>query len=693
MNYINCKHKPLALMIFLSCNAVYAQTNENNSPKTADEPTSAVQLEEVIVTGEKIDKALFDTNSSVEVFQFSDNGKNRDVYQLADTMSNVIAPPSGLPHIRGIDGRGPTSGFLTYQTGARSRVATMVDGVAESWSGVNFGKAGMWDVEQVEIFRGPQSTMQGRNAISGATVVNTKNPTYHWEGALRLGYENKDDKYHAAAMLSGPIVDDELAFRVAIDGLTGNSPIEYKKPGGKDYPWDPSQAKDRNIRAKLLWEPAAVPGLKTTLTVVDRDAEGEYTNLVTQPYFDYVWNDDMRGTRHQKTDSQTYQLKTEYEFNDSLNAEVLLSRRNYHTGFEGFPFTDWVLDLDETSNAFDAKMNYHPSDSKVKVAAGIHLYDRDQVQVLEGFKTNGDTKSRALYFNSDTQITDTVSLQAGGRLQKDSQNRHFRGRLDEDFVIDTEKTVFLPAIGLTYAPQENLRFGATLKKGYNPGGASLRGSNKSPYQFDEESVWTGELSVRSKLADDRVNLSANIFYSEYDNYQSMLSIPPAAGSNQPWNDTVILNIPKARTYGLEASADITLDTWKLGANLGLLSSRVKTAPDDRPKLKSNKFTYAPAVSAGLSVEKFFDNGLSVGGNLRYVGSYYDSIDNDGPKAGGYTQLDLNATYEFDNDLTLRAYINNVTNAEYVYRHKGKGDYAVAEVGSPRTFGLTVDYKF
>lgn len=670
----------LVLAPLLSCPVVAQSTNDTD--------TAIGQLEEIVVTGEKIEKTLFDSTSSVKVFQDPDNGEQRDVYQLAEKTVNVLEAPSGLPHIRGVDGRGPTNGYLTYQTGARSRVATLVDGVTESWSGENFGKAGLWDIEQVEIFRGTQSTMQGRNAIAGTIVANSKDPTYYWEGAFRLGYENNDDKFHAAAMLSGPIITDELAFRLAIDGIEGNTPITYAKPDGQDYPWDPSQVSNRNIRAKLLWEPQGIPGLKNTLTIVDRDSEGQYTNLVSAPYFDYVYDDGSYGTRHQYTDSQTYQLKTEYAFNEALSADVQLSRRDYHTAFEGFPNTSWYVDLDETNYTLESKVDYHPENSPFSGVAGVYVYNRDQEQILDGLLTEDDTKSRAIYFDTNTDISDSVALQFGGRWQNDSQNRHFRDT-SLDFVIDTDKTVFLPSIGVTYSPNENLKFGATVRKGYNPGGATNRSSNNEVYTFDEESVWTAELSARAELLDNRLNIGANIFYSEYKDYQGTLSISPAAGSTQSWDDTVILNIPKSYTYGLEASADVLLESWKLGASIGLLHSRIKTAPDDRAELAGNELSFAPAISAGLSVEKFFNNGWTLGADLNYVGHYYDDVSNDTPDAGGYTKLDLHASYDYNDNLTLRAYLNNVTDAEYVYRYKG--DFA--EVSSPRTFGITVDYRF
>ena len=73
-----------------------------------------------------------------------------------------------------------------------------------------------WDVETVEIFQGPQTTTRGPNAIAGAVVVQTKDPTYEYEAALR-GLGGNYETYQGSGMVSGPLIDEQLAFRAVVD--------------------------------------------------------------------------------------------------------------------------------------------------------------------------------------------------------------------------------------------------------------------------------------------------------------------------------------------------------------------------------------------------------------------------------------------------------------------------------------------
>ncbi len=163
----------LSTMIGLIClgsasSVVYAQEQQEANNVRASET--------IVVLGEKLGGTLAQNTSSVTIFTAeADNGEDRTYYDLLDRVPNVLNAPSGMPHIRGVDGRGGAGdGFISFMTGATPRVNTTVDGVSESWTGEAFGKAGLWDTEQVEVYKGPQSTNQGRNSIGGAVVIKTQ---------------------------------------------------------------------------------------------------------------------------------------------------------------------------------------------------------------------------------------------------------------------------------------------------------------------------------------------------------------------------------------------------------------------------------------------------------------------------------------------------------------------------------------
>ena len=96
---------------------------------------------------------------------------------------------------------------MAFFAGSRTRLAMLVDGRPAEFNELAFGDVSMWDVEQVEFYRGPQSTLNGRNAIAGAMVVTTKNPTFEQEGALRIIGGDLNNRQFAG-MYSAPLSQD-----------------------------------------------------------------------------------------------------------------------------------------------------------------------------------------------------------------------------------------------------------------------------------------------------------------------------------------------------------------------------------------------------------------------------------------------------------------------------------------------------
>ncbi len=118
-------------------------------------------------------------------------------------------------------------------------------------------------MEQVEVWRGPQSYIQGRNAIVGAIVMTSKDPTFDWESSVKAGGGNQNSTV-ASAMLSGPIIEDQLAFRLSADRQRRDSfvnLISYEPVG------DPREIEATSLRGKLLFNPAGLRDLTTKLTV------------------------------------------------------------------------------------------------------------------------------------------------------------------------------------------------------------------------------------------------------------------------------------------------------------------------------------------------------------------------------------------------------------------------------------------
>ena len=223
-----------------------AGTLAGSAARAADSGVSADALEEVVVTARKRDESFSDVPMTVNVFterNIEDAGIKRpaDYIALVPNMTLVETQNAGNAFvvIRGI----------SQARNSEPSVAVLVDGVLES-NPAEFNQE-LFDLEQIEVLKGPQGALYGRNAIGGAIIITTRDPADALEGQVRLGYGN-ENSLRAQAALGGPLGDsDTLKFRVSANYFETDGFLDNEYLGGKV---DPVQ--DVSARARLLWEPS-----------------------------------------------------------------------------------------------------------------------------------------------------------------------------------------------------------------------------------------------------------------------------------------------------------------------------------------------------------------------------------------------------------------------------------------------------
>lgn len=191
-----------AVEVFMECRAfkksaiaVMVSSLVMSSAYAAVDAESSEPIEKITVYGEKIERSLKDTTSSISVIDKDalDSGQYQSTSSALSEVPNVVVLTGSVPDIRGVSGNGSASGFNSFTGGARARVSTLVDGVAEPFVADLTGDTGLWDIQQIEVYRGPQSTINGRNSIGGTVFIKTEDPTFDWQGAARVGYRNQDN--------------------------------------------------------------------------------------------------------------------------------------------------------------------------------------------------------------------------------------------------------------------------------------------------------------------------------------------------------------------------------------------------------------------------------------------------------------------------------------------------------------------
>ncbi|MCK0530667.1 TonB-dependent receptor [Sphingobium agri] len=243
----------------------------------AGEPADALVRPELIVTGEKIARPLQRTTASVSVTS-ADTIAKQDlltVYDVLDRIPNVMVDGNRTTFsIRGIDA------FNVSGSGEGPLASVYLDGAALPRLVLASGPLDLFDISRVEVFRGPQSTLQGRNSLAGVVLVNTVDPDFDWSGKARLLLSQEGGGRRAAMALGGPVVQDQLAFRISGEALQADG---FARSATTGRYADQRQA--LTMRGKILITPDAVPKLSVLAAVThDRHERGAFYIELDPPF-------------------------------------------------------------------------------------------------------------------------------------------------------------------------------------------------------------------------------------------------------------------------------------------------------------------------------------------------------------------------------------------------------------------------
>ncbi|HEX7762147.1 MAG TPA: TonB-dependent receptor plug domain-containing protein, partial [Cellvibrio sp.] len=276
----------LSITLMAMCSAVFAKDVVKDAARDGAKD-EAPKIEEITVVGEKTSRSLRETASSVIATTEADLKKMPGVFStntLLDRIPNLVStePGNDAPAVRGIDGTGPASGANAFFAGTRPRLNYQIDGRTLGFNEALFQDTSLWDVSQVEVYRGPQSTLQGRNSIAGAIVVKTADPSFDWQGKARAIGGEQSQKVGSLAV-SGPLVDNLLAFRLSGDYQTSDASVKYTPYAQDD---DPGLYRSETLQGKLLFTPTE--SIRSLLTIGMFEGKAPQSERVVRPFEDRV---------------------------------------------------------------------------------------------------------------------------------------------------------------------------------------------------------------------------------------------------------------------------------------------------------------------------------------------------------------------------------------------------------------------
>ncbi|QUS36149.1 TonB-dependent receptor [Falsirhodobacter algicola] len=677
----------IALAASLAAQAAFAQ-----------DPAEGILLDAITVTGEKVERSLDETASSVVVFSGRDlqQGGRNDVTEAVSVIPNVLNIGSGMsPTIRGQDTQGPNTSAYAFFGGTVPRTSINVDGSTQDYFSLNYGSASTWDVDTIEVYRGPQTTSQGANSIAGAIIVNTKDPTFTPEGAAQVEV-GSDNRRRASLAYSAPISAD-LAARISVDTSSRDSYVDYTGSAFSDDETDLNY-ESKTVRGKLLWKPTELPGFEAMLTYAHSSSNRPQIEEVFTPY------DDLENTADSypswDIDSNSAILDASYEFLNGMKLTNQLTYTHAESDREMETFYNGTANIDRRTWTNETRLTFGDADAVWSGFGGIYLSrtESDETLYLVGDYSYDDTKTSFGAFAETTyRFTDRLSLTGGLRFQKDHTERD-GAYLTYDVDYDDTFTEVLPKLVLTYEMSPQVTVGGMVSKGYNPGGVGLGFNTGQYFEYEEETVWNYELFTRARLLDDRLALTANLFYDRYTNAQRSVSF-----TVDDETDYATVNADKAISYGLELGAEYRpVDSLRLKAGLGLLHTEITDFSDSTADLEGSEFARAPSYTLSLGASWQATRRLTLSGDMRYVDGYYSDDENyDEYEVDGYTIVNVGASYMLAENVRLYGAVNNLTNedaATWIHSYRGYVNGAVtstsaATVVDPRSVSLGLAVSF
>ncbi len=636
---------------------------------------AAQQLPDMTVTANKIEQDLQDVPASVSVVQgeaLRDAGAD-DLQALARRTPNFVFQPFGqsgtnVPVMRGIS---------SSATAFSSSMLMLVDGVP-TLMGQGFDH-NLLALERVEILRGPQSTLYGRNAEAGVMHLHTR-PIDDAPYARVDATLGNRDKRVLRFDLSQALVADTLYGGIAGEWLEQDGFIDNAYRGR-----DEDDRERHNGRAALRWTPASATSATLRYSRQDYRDGGSQWGAAGSSHREV-----RSGTRSWNHSSgRSLSLDIEHELDSGLRLRSITARNDFYdrvrqdTDF--LPIDALHLERDYHLSTLSQELRLEGEGAESQWLVGLyadrddHSLDYRQKLPMAMTRTQVDLggNTAALFGQWTQALTSHWFLTLGARLERDEVSlspRDSRNRNDQ-------WQRFTPKLALQYAWSDDTQAYASYSQGFRAGGFNAFSASTGYPGYDPEQVDAYELGIKGWAAGRRLRYSAALYWMQISDMQVQQIVQPGM--------VYITNAAEARSSGLELEADYLLgEHWQLHASLGINRTRFERFQDGNADYQGNHAPFAPDLTSYLGLRYDAAAGWFAQAGIRGVGRTYLDSANRYSRAG-YALLDLSAGYDFEH-LGLSAYVENATDKRYDAVGYLNG---MARVYSePREIGLRLSYR-
>ena len=673
-------------------------TAVTTEPVAADSQDQPEDTPEILVTGERVARTLDETPSSVVVLTQATvdrSGADR-LDQLLALVPNIQSGSGEEgPAIRGQDSTGVLRNLFAFLGGTRPRTTVQIDGRAIGYFEYVNSTVPVWDLERVEVFRSPQTTTQGRNAIAGAIFIQTNDPAYDWQASVRaLAADSATRQW--SGWVSGPIVADQIAIRASGDLRIGKTASALA-----DAIPDVDIRRDDYAlaRFKVLVQPAAVPGLRIENTFVHTESQSPQFEAVQRPFTERRTTGFVRTNGVHKVNVDSFTSRIQHDAGGAVASSLTVSYGDALIRRFSVPGLG-ITRAQTKDRSIEAIANWRAA-SSANLLVGVNYLEAelDQAIDISGLGVGSGSfidrqHSLGIFAEADIALNEKLRATLGARYQRDGQDRDgLVGTLPAGIFIDYDETFrnWLPKASIAYDLAPDTTVGILVQKAYNPGGTSISFRTRRQDVFDAESLWNYEAFLRASAFAGRVKLAVNAFFSDIRNAQRQQLVRVTTSDGATLDTIEYANAPKARTYGAEAEVLFRpARELSIRAASGLLRTKLTRSVLGTDNTRGKEFQRAPHFSASAGVDWTPIETLRLSGVVRHHTGYFSDDAND-PRLSipDLTVVDARAEYAIGG-LTLFAQAHNLFDTFYLtYLF----DQQLASAGDPReiTVGLQIDF--
>lgn len=670
-----------------------------------DNAQRELQLDSVTVTAQKREENVQKVPVSINTFnnlEVSDAGVN-SISDIARFIPNVFFKEATMENVIVV------RGVSSVDTSIVGPVGVYVDDV--SYPLLFMHNIDLVDIERVEMLRGPQGTLYGRNTESGVLNIVTSKPGEEFKAQVKADYGFYDTAHGSiptwktSFSASGPAINDKLYFGISgqkesSDGYMKNTRLDTEDSAKNDH---------QTLRGNLRWE---VNDRLEMSFIADHSEFDDKQDL----YRIFVSDGGLKNSDREETrgfyDSQMDQegaggvVKVKYEA-DGFDLLSITGRREYiqdavlGTGVGLYDYGKNVWKFEDAMFSQEIRMTSKDDTDRLQWLVGLYTFSEgtdiyfskySDMQVRE---TDVEKRGSALFSQLTFTFLENLHLTLGGRSEhlQMSGSQKLKGSTSGAYNKDLEYNEFLPKTVLSYDVKEGVMMFLSAAKGYLEGGYNYANSTDvDSFTYDPEYTWNYELGTKTNWLSNKLQLNAYLYYIKMVDKQ--VSEYTAGGGIAQISNAAT----RAHSQGLELEMKArVMQGLDITASYGYIKAEIDEWETGSSDYSGNKIPNTPEYTYNIGVQYRHGNGFFGHADLMGTGEMYGDVQNHSwVKLEPYELLNLRAGYETEKyDVTL--WCKNVFNKEYytsAFDYGAKSEnIGVAQNGEPSSYGVSVAYRF